>query len=61
MNEPAILWERLAIGNRQFDGAFHPMESVNKQQSAISTRQNKIAADSVDSRRSRRISRESRE
>jgi len=24
MNEPAILWEQLAIGNQQFSRAFRP-------------------------------------
>jgi hypothetical protein len=39
MNELAILWEQLAIGNRQFDGAFRP-----KQLSAISTQLNPFTA-----------------
>jgi hypothetical protein len=39
MNELAILWEQLAIGNQQFDGAFRPMVSGQRQQSAFSPKQ----------------------
>jgi hypothetical protein len=41
MNEPAILWEQLAIGNQQLSCAFRPTDST--QQSAIGIQPKQLA------------------